>query len=131
MGRARLQLCTKSFVKEFGFNHGIVEDGFDMEKLIRNIILPAFLCSDSKSYTYAISLCVKSYNEVGKSFYKKLKELKVPRKALDEIKHTIKGNKQASKEENNVPQEDFETTIKKGNKERQEVEQGSEGTQKQ
>ena len=108
-----------------------MEDGFDMEKLIRNIILPAFLCSDSKSYTYAISLCVKSYNEVGKSFYKKLKELKVPRKALDEIKHTIKGNKQASKEENNVPQEDVETTIKKGNKERQEVEQGSEGTQKQ
>jgi len=129
--RARLQLCTKSFVTEFGFNHGIVEDGFDMEKLIRNIILPAFLCSDSKSYTYAISLCVKSYNEVGKSFYKKLKELKVTRKALDEIKHTIKGNKQASKEENNVPQEDVETTIKKGNKERQEVEQGSEGTQKQ
>merc|ERR1712159_795569 len=78
--------------------------------------------------------CVKSYNEVGKSFYKKLKELKVPRKALDEIKHTIKGNKQASKEENmndkNVPQEDVET-IKKGNKERQEVEQGSECTQKQ
>ena len=95
--RARIQLCTKSFVKEFGFNNENFKDGFDQEKMIKNIILPAFLCSDSKSYAYAISLCVKGYEVLGKSFYKKLKAMDVPRKALDEIKAAIKDHKHQSK----------------------------------